>query len=128
MSTHNYYKLVSTPGPMAEIVIRPNSSTEIPGCETFVASCTAIFVSEEDIMFTRNGVRLTNDMFTTINVTQIVSDNNTFTVATLQICSVTQNINGMYECVVSNAFSNDSATFNVSVINEEGTTRVPKYI
>ena len=74
----------------------------------------------EEFIFTRNGDVLTNDSFTTITSTDIVSGSDTFVIGTLQICSVTVEDDGEYECRISNEIGTDSVSFIVDVITEPG--------
>ena len=73
-----------------------------------------------EFVFTHNGDVLTNDSFTTITSIEIVSGSDTFVIGTLQICSMTIEDAGEYECRISNEIGTDSASFIVNVITESG--------
>ena len=90
------------------------------GCDALVATCVVSGVAIEDVTFIFNGEILFNDTFTNITFVELVQDNITFVEATLQICPVQFDNNGIYTCSISNSISQDEAQFTVNVLTDEG--------
>ena len=100
-----------------EIVLPPPSFINVSECDTLIVSCIALGTPLDEFIFTHDGVVLSDSTAgVNISVTEETIAGTMVAVATLTLCSVTSQEEGMYQCVAIKAEMPAQASFTVNVI------------
>ena len=110
----NIEETFAPPAP-AQIVIRPNQTTNVDAGNTIVAVCVAYGDPNPSITWNRGGTVLSNDSRVTI-YEEIVTENGVmFVQSIIEVCSAEVSDAGQYNCFAENAFGNDTAVIELTV-------------
>ena len=87
--------------------------------ESMLATCSGTGFPQSSIIWTHNGQPLESNSRVTIYEDATEDDSGlTYVLSMLEVCSVRTMDGGVYECIVSNRFANDSNNFIVTVKGE----------
>ena len=111
-------KLSPPPAP-AQIVIRPNQTTNVDAGNTIVGVCVAYGDPNPSITWNRGGTALSNDSRVTIYEELVTENGVTFVQSIIEVCSAEVSDAGQYSCFTENTFGNDTAVFELTV-NAQG--------
>ena len=103
---------------IAQLVLVPPDS-EVPSGDTILLTCVASGSLPLEVSWSREGSALMNDTRVVIYQEAFEESGLTFVRSILQLCSAETADSGTYSCTANNGFSNDSATFDLAVM--EGT-------
>ena len=92
-----------------------------------IVSCTATGAPLDDFTFTHDGQSLFDDDSTNVTITEESAANQALIIITLSLCPITAESGGSYSCIASKGLISDSASFNVTVINEPGKNSTHNY-
>ena len=109
-----------TPPAPAQIVIRPNQTTNVDAGNTIVAVCVAYGDPNPSITWSRGGTVLSNDSRITIYEELVTENGVIFVQSIIEVCSAEVSDAGQYSCFTENAFGNDTAVIELTV-NAQGT-------
>ena len=102
----------------AEIVIVPEDTRALEG-NTLILTCVGYGEPTPEVTWIRNGTELTNTSRVSIFVDEIEEQGVSFTVATLEICSLdAEEDSGTYYCQASNENGTDTHSFEVEVVSQ----------
>ena len=99
----------------AQLVLVPPNS-EVPSGDTILLTCVASGSFPLDIFWNREDSALMNDTRVVIYQETFEESGLMFVRSILQLCSVETADGGTYSCTASNAFSNNTATFDLTVL------------
>ena len=118
LEVENIEEIFILPAP-AQIVIRPNQTTNVDAGNTIVAVCVAYGDPNPSITWSRGDAVVSNDSRVTIYEELVTENGVTFVQSIIEVCSAEETDAGQYSCFAENAFGNDTAVIELTV-NAQG--------
>ena len=107
-------EIFTLPAP-AQIVIRPNQTTNVDAGNTIVAVCVAYGDPNPSITWSRGGTVLSNDSRVTIYEEVVTENGVMFVQSIIEVCSAEASDAGQYSCFAENSFGNDTTVIELTV-------------
>ena len=104
-----------------QIVISPENTSTVAGSTTVLA---CVGYGSPSVTWSKDGAVLVNNSQVTIFEDQVTRGGFTFTKSVLQLCDTQEVNSGQYSCSIEDIQMNDSATFELSVLNWSVTPNV----